>query len=237
MIAGAADKRANRRRDKCPSGRTGRRPSERKERRKLSLPLLGLLFAGVLSIWLLFASERDSSAPQPPQGTPVFAVLKADKVNVRRGPSFDHGVQWVYKRRGVPVEILERHEHWRRIGDMDGASGWVHFSLLDASERGVMVRRDMRQDVRRDTGRNSAGGSDDGSDDADGLADNLVENDGLLPLRARAGTDAPVLALLQPGVVLEALECRPHWCRVGIGNRRGWVERASLWGVAPQELF
>ena len=197
--------------------------SRRRQRRqfvshkRLSLPLLGLLFGGIVSAWLLLASTGDSSAPPPPQGTPVFAVLKANQVNVRRGPSFEHAVQWVYNRRGVPVAILERYEHWRRIRDMDGDTGWVHFSLLDTSARGAIVRA---APAHNDTPHNT-----------------FHNDDGLLPLRARARDNARIVALLQPGVVLEALECRPHWCRVEIEERRGWVARAAVWGIALEELF
>lgn len=74
-----------------------------------------------------------------------FAVLKADRVNIRRGPSFDHAVQWEYRRRGVPVEIISSFDHWRRIRDVDGDIGWVHFSLLNRSGRGAVVRHKQEE--------------------------------------------------------------------------------------------
>ena len=170
------------------------------------LLLSGLLLVGFLLAWFLFTVLQDSKSPTAEQAkaTASFAVLKAGQVNVRRGPGFDHAVQWIYRRRGVPVAIIDRFGHWRHIRDMDGDTGWVHFSLLDASARGAMVRR----------------------------ADSAP-----LPLRAQASAEAQVVALLQPGVVLEPLECLPDWCRVRIGERRGWVMRASLWGIAADDLF
>lgn len=71
-----------------------------------------------------------------------FAVLKANRVNVRRGPGFDHAVQWEYQRRGVPVEIIDSFENWHRIRDMYGDEGWIHVSLLDSSGRGAMVNHE-----------------------------------------------------------------------------------------------
>ena len=43
-----------------------------------------------------------------PSGLPIprFVSLKAEKVNVRRGPSSDHAVAWVFQRKGLPVEIV-----------------------------------------------------------------------------------------------------------------------------------
>jgi SH3-like domain-containing protein len=40
--------------------------------------------------------------------------LKAERVNVRRGPSSDHDVAWVFQRKGLPVEIVAEFENWRR---------------------------------------------------------------------------------------------------------------------------
>lgn len=69
---------------------------------------------------------------------PRFVTLKAGRVNVRRGPSGEHQVSWVFNRKGLPVEIVAEFEHWRRIRDSDGAEGWVYSSLL-SGRRGVLV--------------------------------------------------------------------------------------------------
>ena len=136
----------------------------------------------------------------------AFAVVKASRANVRLGPSFDHAVKWVYRRSGVPVVVIERFEHWRRIRDMDGDEGWVHFALLDSTARGGIVRH---------------GGSD---------------ADAPLPLLAEANGDAVTVALLEPGVVLEVLSCVEAWCRVVVGKRRGWVLRKGVWGVGSGDF-
>jgi SH3-like domain-containing protein len=75
-----------------------------------------------------------------PSGLPVprFVSLKTDIVNVRRGPSSDHEVAWVFRRKGLPVEIIAEYEHWRRIRDSEGEEGWVYQSLL-AGERTAIV--------------------------------------------------------------------------------------------------
>ncbi len=73
---------------------------------------------------------------------PRFVSLKASEGNVRRGPSLTHRIDWVYKRRSMPLEITAEHGHWRRVRDRDGAGGWVHYSLLSGS-RTVIVEQDM----------------------------------------------------------------------------------------------
>ena len=61
---------------------------------------------------------------------PRFVSLKKDEVNVRRGPSKDYPVAWVFVRKDLPIEIIAEFEHWRRIRDNDGAEGWVFHALL-----------------------------------------------------------------------------------------------------------
>ena len=61
---------------------------------------------------------------------PRFVSLKSDRVNVRGGPSTDHRVKWVFRRAGLPVEIIQEFENWRRIRDSEGEEGWVYHSLL-----------------------------------------------------------------------------------------------------------
>lgn len=77
-------------------------------------------------------STPTSTRPVGASGQPIprFVSLKSSKVNVRRGPSNEHQVAWVYSRQGLPVEIIAEFEHWRRIRDSDGEEGWVYHSLL-----------------------------------------------------------------------------------------------------------
>lgn len=86
------------------------------------------------------AQAQDSPARLGPSGLPLprFVSLKADVTNVRRGPSSDHQVAFIYRAKGVPVEIIAEYEHWRRIRDSDGDEGWVYQSLL-AGKRTVLV--------------------------------------------------------------------------------------------------
>lgn len=73
---------------------------------------------------------------------PRFVSMKASEGNVRRGPSLTHRIDWVYKRRDMPLRITAEHGHWRRVEDRDGVGGWVHYSLL-SGVRTVIVEQDM----------------------------------------------------------------------------------------------
>lgn len=87
------------------------------------------------------ASIASTSRTLGPSGLPVprFVSLKAEKVNVRRGPSSDHPVAWVFNRKGMPVEIVAEFENWRRIRDSDGEEGWILQNMLTGKRTAVVA--------------------------------------------------------------------------------------------------
>lgn len=84
----------------------------------------------------------------PASGLPIprFVSLKADRVNVRIGPTKNHEVGWVYMRAGLPVEITAEFENWRRVRDWEGAEGWVYHSLL-SGRRTAVVRPKVKDEL------------------------------------------------------------------------------------------
>jgi SH3-like domain-containing protein len=88
---------------------------------------------------LALAVERGPVTNLP---LPRFVSLKTDKGNVRRGPSLTHRIDWVFKHRNMPLQIVAEYGNWRRVVDRDGAGGWVHYRLLSGS-RFVLVEEDM----------------------------------------------------------------------------------------------
>ncbi|WP_319826023.1 SH3 domain-containing protein [Thalassovita sp.] len=63
----------------------------------------------------------------------------------------------------------------------------------------------------------------------------IVDQD-LLDLFARPDPAAPVKARLEMGVIARLEDCSADWCRLSAGGYRGWARKASLWGVAPDEI-
>ena len=78
-----------------------------------------------------------------PSGLPVprWVSVKAGRVNVRRGPSFDQDVVWIYVRAGVPVEIIAEFDTWRRIRDASGDTGWVKAAMLEGRRNVIVTGR------------------------------------------------------------------------------------------------
>jgi SH3-like domain-containing protein len=70
-----------------------------------------------------------------------------------------------------------------------------------------------------------------------GLRTALVRGEGPVPLRAGPTEAAAVRALAEPGVIGRIEACRNDWCEIGAGGLEGWLPRAALWGVAPDETI
>ena len=80
---------------------------------------------------------------------PRFVSLKSDETNARTGPGTRYPIAWVYRRAGMPMEVVDEFDQWRKIRDMDGTSGWVHRSMLDG-KRKAMVKGKEAQLLRID---------------------------------------------------------------------------------------
>ena len=88
---------------------------------------------------LLLAASAGSGAAASDRPLPRFASLKADEVYMRAGPGREYPVEWVFVRKGLPVEILREYEGWRYVRDIDGAEGWIHRVMLSASRAAIVT--------------------------------------------------------------------------------------------------
>lgn len=104
------------------------------------------IVAGCIALHLgasgVLANDVEKRGPVTNLPMPRYVSMKANEGNVRRGPSLTHRIDWVFKRRDMPLEITAEHGHWRRVQDRDGAGGWVHYALL-SGVRTVLVEQDM----------------------------------------------------------------------------------------------
>jgi len=74
---------------------------------------------------------------------PRFVTLKSDEVNIRVGPGVRYPIKLVFKKEGLPVEIVKEFDIWRQIRNIEGDEGWVNKGLL-SSRRNVIIKDYMR---------------------------------------------------------------------------------------------
>jgi SH3-like domain-containing protein len=93
--------------------------------------------------------KPDCTAPKLPR----FASLRSDDVNMRLGPGTRYRIEWVYKRRDLPVQIEREFDVWRWVRDPEGIRGWVHQATLIGRRNFIVQNADatLRSDPS-DTG-------------------------------------------------------------------------------------
>jgi len=73
-------------------------------------------------------------------GNKKFLSLKNDEVNLRQGPSFEYPIKFLYKKKYLPVEILDKFGTWRKIKDFQNNSGWIHISQLSKKKSAINTK-------------------------------------------------------------------------------------------------
>ena len=81
------------------------------------LKIISIVLIFYFSFQSLFANE-------------YFLTLRNDKVNLRQGPSFEYPIKLFYKKKFLPVLILDKFENFRKVRDHENNTGWIHISQL-----------------------------------------------------------------------------------------------------------
>ncbi len=85
-----------------------------------------------------------------PSGLPLprFVSLRSGRVNSRIGPGQAYPVDWMYLKSGLPMEIIQEYDNWRRVRDADGSEGWINQALLSGKRTAITVPWQRGKDVR-----------------------------------------------------------------------------------------
>jgi SH3-like domain-containing protein len=106
-------------------------------------PITRGVLAAITLVWTVAAHAQESASRKPGTVTglpiPRFVSLKATEVNARVGPGPDYQIAWVFKRAGLPVEVLAEFDSWRQVRDSDGVTGWVAAPLLSARRTAIVA--------------------------------------------------------------------------------------------------
>ncbi len=173
-------------------------------------------FALVLALAMWFGTVVSSVAAQAVQAgqkgpsglaLPRFVSLKSDRVNMRAGPGTQYPTTWVYRRAGLPMEVIREFKSWRQVRDSEGARGWVLASLL-SGRRTALV-----EPWRVKPGQRPA----------------------QIALKSTDQAGSADVVKIEVGVIANVQSCDGRWCVVAIRGFRGYVEQNRLWGVYKGE--
>lgn len=116
----------------------GQRPDQEIRSRSRLLVLLPavLVLAFAFALLLLPKPLASSIAPEGRVGRvtglpiPRFVSLGTTRAHMRVGPGTKYRIEWVYRLRGLPLEVLAEYSNWRKVRDAQGTAGWIFHSLL-----------------------------------------------------------------------------------------------------------
>ena len=92
--------------------------------------LFTTLMALMLVLGNLTAAHAEEEESESGLALPRMVSLRSSLINVRSGPGSRYPIEWVYKQKGAPVEIIAEFELWRKIRDWEGSETWVHKAML-----------------------------------------------------------------------------------------------------------
>ena len=93
------------------------------------------MFKIILILVLFFIPLKISNSSENSN----FLMLKNKKVNVRYGPSFEYPIKFIYKKKFLPVKVIDKKENFRKIIDHKKNSGWIHISQLKKSNSLIVL--------------------------------------------------------------------------------------------------
>ncbi len=160
---------------------------------------------------------QDTAEPTAPAAAPTgsglpvprFVSLKSDRVNLRNGPSTEYPTGWVFRRAGLPLEVIKEFDAWRQVRDAEGATGWVLQSLLSGRRTALILPWELKA----------------GSTPPQ------------VPVHTSEGENSTVVASVEAGVIANLQGCDGRWCRVTIDAYTGFIEQKKLWGVYEGETI
>ena len=68
-----------------------------------------------------------------------FLMLKYKEANVRYGPGFDYPIKFIYKKKYLPIKVIDKKDEFRRIIDIKNNSGWIHKTQLRKNKSFILL--------------------------------------------------------------------------------------------------
>ena len=150
-----------------------------------------------VALLLTLAATASAQDKKPP----YWASIASGEAMMRTGPGRNYPGVWLYKRRDLPIRVVQVYPNWRKVEDPDGQQGWMLVTLLSDRRTGI-----VKPGAPRD-------------------------------IHAKATASSAVRYRVEAGVVGRLEKCDGSWCRIQVGQRKGWIAQGDIWGVTDREAF
>lgn len=174
---------------------------------------LSWVIVGACVVLIAPTAHGESKPPLPAtasgQPVPRYVSLKPSRANLRSGPGVEYPTVWVYRREGLPLEVIKEYDGWRQVRDADGASGWLLQSFLSGRRTALIEPWEVKPGVPPPQ----------------------------IPLYSDDDEKSRLVANVEAGVIANVISCDKKWCWVSLDQFKGYVQQKKLWGVYDQETL
>ena len=183
--------------------------------KNIVLVLISLTFIVTIAYFVFLSAFREYEEVSDVKQTDIyntkdtyqFKSLRANKVNVRRGPSLNHDILWTYKKKGIPIEILEDVQGWSKVRDFEADVGWIKNTLLSKKRTGMIEPW------------------------------NILESNNSYVELYFTNDMKRLKMKLQAGLLVNIQECNGSICHIEIDKQLGWAIQENIFGVYPGETI
>ena len=163
-------------------------------------------FAVILIVFLSFFSKAHDV--KSVKFHSFFASIKFNEVNVRKGPNQRYPIDWVFKAKGEPVEVIGEFEHWYRIRKLNNEEGWVKKVMLSKKRYGIIKKCNFNNNNK--------------------LYCPVYQNDKL---------NSNINAYIENDVRVAINKCSTSFCYIETKTAAGWIDKSNLFGILLNEKF
>ena len=89
----------------------------------------------IIIIFIFFSYQPISESSE----NNYYLMLKNNKVYVRYGPNKNYPIKFIYKKKFLPVKVIDKNDNFRKIIDHKKNSGWIHIIMLKKSNSLIVL--------------------------------------------------------------------------------------------------
>ena len=68
-----------------------------------------------------------------------FMTLKYNEVKVRKKKKYKNQIKFIYKKKYLPVKIIDSKDNFKKIIDLKNNDGWIHISQLTKKKSAINI--------------------------------------------------------------------------------------------------
>ena len=95
-----------------------------------------------LFLLVLFYSFSDSPRIVLAENLPKLVSIKTTKANLRYGPGKNYPIKLIFIKKNIPLLVIDKFDHWRKVLTSKNIVGWIHKSQLTMKHRSIIIKRD-----------------------------------------------------------------------------------------------